>query len=60
MEDMDLAADLARILENYKWFKYGLKAGFKIALEEADESKNLEELMTTLAARLARTIGDEQ
>lgn len=58
--DMDLEALRRRLEELEKYYRMGFINGLLEALTDALKAKDLSELIETLAARVAPTVGGEQ
>lgn len=58
--EMDAAELRERLVDRARWFAAGLKAGLMQALEDAADSSSREQIIETLAARLAPTVGRDQ
>ena len=58
--EMDIEAMRERLDQAERYFQLGCRAGILQALDDALQSNDLPELIETLAARAAPTIGGEQ
>jgi len=58
--DMDIEAMRERLEQAERYFQLGCRAGILQALDDALQANDLPELIETLAARAAPTVGGEQ